>query len=115
MTRAKVILFGLFVLALGAIGFAGFSSLGFDEASAGIAAQTVLFVVVLGWTGSYLFRVVNGKMTFMEQRKRYREAYEELTDAELKSRFESMSEKDQILLMSQLEDQKDSFQVPSDE
>ena len=42
-------------------------------------------------------------MTFVEQRKRYLEAYEKLTSAELQSRFESMSEDEQMRLLIDLE------------
>ena len=48
----------------------------FEEFDAGIAASVVLLVVVVGWTATYLTRVVTGKMTFMEQRRRYRSAYD---------------------------------------
>ena len=102
MTRAKVLQLGLLVLSLGAIGFLGFRFIGFDEASAGIAAEAVLISLILIWTGSYIFRVVTGKMTFSEQRKRYREAYDSLAVSDIQSRFDSMSEEDQTKLIKEL-------------
>ena len=42
-------------------------------------------------------------MTFVEQRKRYLEAYEKLTTTELQARFESMTEEEQISLLKDLE------------
>ena len=73
MTRAKVVLIGLIVLALGGVAYVGFEAVGVQGFSAGIAAQSLLVLIVVAWTGSYLFRVVT--MTFMEQRRRYREVY----------------------------------------
>ncbi len=114
MTRLQVIQLGLLTLLLGAIAFWGFRFLGFEGASAGIASEAFLVVVVIAWTGSYLFRVVTGKMTFIEQRKRYRKAYEELTNEELQSRFDSMSEHEQIRLIEEVEADKKTLQAPSD-
>ncbi len=106
MTRGNVIQFGFIVLALGGVGYWAFIALGFNSQSAGIAAEAALVLGVLVWTASYLFRVVTGKMTFAEQRKRYIQAYEELTTAELKARFESLSQDEQIRLMEEIETEK---------
>ena len=46
--------------------------------------QAILILIIFAWTASYLFRVFSGNMTFMEQRKRYREAYEKLTDEKIR-------------------------------
>ncbi len=114
LTRATVFQIGLAVLALGAIGYEGFRLIGFDGASAGIAAEAVLVLVVFGWTGSYLRRVFTGKMTFVEQRKRYRKAYDELTKSELAAQFESMSEEEQIRLIEEMEDNKEALNPKTD-
>lgn len=103
MTRFKVLLLGGLVLGLGALGYGAFSAVGFEGATAGIAAEAVLIVVVVVWTGSYLLRVVTGRMTFMEQRRRYRQAYDQVTDAELQARFDALSEAEQQALLAQLE------------
>ncbi len=108
MTRAKVIELGLVVLALGAVLYEVFKFLGLEGASAGIASEAILIALIVVWTGSYLLRVVTGKMTFMEQRKRYRKAYEELTNDELQARLDSMSDEEQMLLMKELEDDEKS-------
>lgn len=105
MTRANVLQIGLTVLALGAIGYVCFRLIGFEAASAGIASEVLLVLIVFGWTGSYLLRVFTGKMTFMEQRKRYREAYEKVTNAEIDARFESLSEDEKDRLIKDLEDE----------
>ena len=98
MTRAKVVQIGLIVFVLGGLGYEAFQLLGFESISAGIAAQTILILIVFGWTASYLFRVFTGNMTFMEQRKRYREAYEKLTDEKIREKFEAMTEEEKIEL-----------------
>ena len=105
MTRANVFQIGLAVLFLGPLGYAFFRSIGFEGASAGIAAEAILILIVFGWTGTYLLRVFTGKMTFMEQRKRYRDAYENKTNAELQSQFDSMSEEEQIRLIKEVENE----------
>jgi hypothetical protein len=56
-------------------------------------------LVVLVWTGSYLFRVISGRMSFIEQRRQYRQAYDAYTDEQLQKRFESLSQAEQELLL----------------
>ncbi len=114
MTRAKVIQLGLIVFILGAMGYWAFRLFGFDGLSAGIAAEAILIVIVFGWTGSYLLRVITGKMTFMEQRKRYRKVYEELTTNQLQARFDSLSDEEQRELIEHLEGKKKASSPPSE-
>ena len=101
LTRLDVLLIGLLVLVLGGVGYGAFCGW-FEDASAGIAAEAVLIVIVVVWTGSYLFRVVTGKMTYMEQRRRYRKGYDQLTDDELQARFDALSPEEQQALLEQL-------------
>ena len=42
-------------------------------------------------------------MTFMEQRKRYRSEYQQITDRELEAQFDSMSNEDKIRFFKELE------------
>ncbi len=116
MTRAKVLQLGLFVLVLGPVAYGFFRLLGLDGEFAGISAQLFLLLILVGWTGSYLFRVVTGKMTFLEQRRRYLTQYEELNSAGLLAKFNEMSEAEQIRLMHELEieDKKKSSDSISD-
>jgi len=100
MTKGQALLIGLAVLGLGAAGYGVFSATGFEGFSAGIAASAVLMVVVLVWTGSYLFRALTGGMTYMQQRRSYREAYDAFTDAELMRRFEALSPDQQARLLA---------------
>ena len=99
MTRGQALLLGLAVLALGGLGWWGFQAIGLEGFSPGLAASALLTLLVLGWTGSYLFRVVSGKMTYMEQRRRYRATYDARTDAELQARFDSLSPEEQEKLL----------------
>ena len=102
ITRGKALLAGLAIFGIGGIGYWGFKAAGFEGFSAGIAAQALLVVIVLVWTGSYLFRVVTGNMTYMEQRRRYRSGYDAATDEELLKRFDALSPEEQEKLMQEL-------------
>ena len=108
LTRTNVIQLGFIVLLLGLLGYGFFRLIGFEEASAEIASEVVLVAIVILWTGSYLFRVFTGKMTFNEQRKRYREAYENLTNEELQSKFDLLSEEEQRSLIQSLEKEQNT-------
>jgi hypothetical protein len=102
MTRGRAIAIGLLVFGLGAAGWWGFRATGLEGFTPGIAASALLMVVVIGWTSSYLLRVVTGRMTYMEQRRRYRAAYDALTDEELQRRFEALSPREQEDLLREL-------------
>ena len=114
MTRAKVLQIGLLVLLLGGTAYGAFQLLGLESASAGIASEAVLVALVFVWIGSYLFRVVTGKMTFMEQRKRYRQTYEELTNKELLKTLDAMPEEERNLLLKELEVEKNGLDYSED-
>jgi hypothetical protein len=59
-------------------------------------------VIVVGWTTSYLRRVVSGRMTYMEQRRRYREAYDAVTDDVLQAKFDSLPPEEQEKLLAEV-------------
>jgi|LakMenEpi03Aug12_release.lakeMendotaPanAssembly.Ray.scaffolds.fasta_scaffold45230_2 CHASE2 domain-containing sensor protein len=101
MTKGQALLIGLAVLGLGAAGYGAFAATGFEGFSAGIAASAVLMLVVVLWTGSYLFRALTGGMTYMQQRRTYRQAYDAYTDAELLKRFEALSPEEQARLLAE--------------
>ena len=103
ITRGKALLIGLALFAVGGAGYWGFHAAGLEGFSAGIAAQLLLVAIVVVWTGSYLLRVVTGNMTYMEQRRRYRSAYESATDEELQKRFDALSPEEQQQLLQELE------------
>ena len=102
MTRGKVLLIGLAVLLIGGLGQVGFQAAGFQGFSAGIAAQTLLVLIVVVWTGSYLFRVVTGQMTYMEQRRRYRGVYDEIAADAIQARFDALPVDEQQALLRRI-------------
>jgi hypothetical protein len=102
ISRGTALLAGAGVFVIGGLGYWGFQAAGLEGFSAGIAAQALLVAVVLIWTGSYLFRVVSGNMTYMEQRRRYRSAYDAATEAELQKRFDALSPAEQEALLREI-------------
>jgi hypothetical protein len=102
LTRGQALLLGLAVTLAGAAGYWGFQVSGLDSFSAGIAASALLMLLVLGWTSSYLFRVVTGRMTYMQQRKRYRVRYEAETTEALEARFAALSPQEQQRLLEEV-------------
>jgi hypothetical protein len=110
ITRAKALILGVGIFAVGGLGYWAFAAAGLEGFSAGIAAQAVLVLIVLGWTGSYLFRVVTGNMTYMQQRRRYRDAYDSATEEELQKRFEALPPAEQEKLLRELGQLDDSPQ-----
>ena len=105
MTRAKVFQIGLIVFALGGFGYEVFQLFGFESIKAGIASQVIIVLIIFAWTASYLFRVFSGNMTFMEQRKRYRDAYEKLTEEKIREKFEAMTDEEKIKLLKTVEEE----------
>ncbi len=99
MTNGRALLLALGVFGLGGGGYWLFQAGGFGGFSAGIAASALLMVLVLAWTGSYLFRVVTGKMTFIQQRRQYREAYDAFTTEALQRKFDALSPEEQERLL----------------
>ena len=108
MTRAGVLKLGLGLLLAGGLGYWMFEALGLEGFSAGIAAEALLVVVVVVWTSSYLFRVVTGRMTYMQQRRRYRSGYAELTAQQLQERFDAMTPEQQQALMASIAEEETS-------
>ena len=54
------------------------------------------------WTSSYLFRVVTGQMTYMDQRRRYREVYDKQEAEALQARFDALPEEEQQALLRKI-------------
>tara|TARA_B100001029_G_C14925267_1_gene374361 strand:+ start:322 stop:645 length:324 start_codon:yes stop_codon:yes gene_type:complete len=105
LTRSNVFQIGLIIFVLGGFGYEIFQLFGFESISAGIATQAILILIIFAWTASYLFRVFTGNMTFMEQRKRYREAYEKLTDEKIMKKLDAMTEEEKIQLLKTVEEE----------
>ena len=101
MTKGQSLLLGLAVLGFGALGFSLFQAGGLEGFNAGIAASALLMLLVVGWTASYLLRAVTGNMTYMQQRRSYRSAYDAHTNEVLERKFAALSPEEQQRLMEQ--------------
>ena len=103
MTKAKVIQIGLLISLLGILSYKLAPQFGIDNFPASTISNFILIVIVITWVSSYLLRVLNGKMTFMEQRKRYRKEYEKIVNDKLEIKFNLLSKEEQEKLMEDLE------------
>ncbi len=103
MTKGKVIQIGLFISLIGFISYKFAPQIGIDNFTATTLSSCILIFIVITWVTSYVLRVVNGKMTFMEQRKRYRKEYEKVVNDKLETKFNSLSKEEQQKLMEDLE------------
>ncbi len=103
MTKGKVIQIGLFISLIGLISYKFSPQIGIDTFTASTLSSCILILIVITWVTSYVYRVVNGKMTFMEQRKRYRKEYEKVVNDKLETKFNLLSKEEQQKLMEDLE------------
>ena len=103
MTKGKVIQIGILVSLIGLISYEFAPQIGIDNFTATTISSCILILIVITWVTSYVFRVVTGKMTFMEQRKRYRKEYEKVVNDKLETKFNSLSKEEQEKLMENLE------------
>ena len=103
LTKGKVIEIGLFISLTGLISYKFAQQIGIDNLTATTLSSCILILIVITWVTSYVYRVVNGKMTFMEQRKRYRKEYEKVVNDKLETKFNSLSKEEQQKLMEDLE------------
>ena len=103
MTKGKVIQIGLFISLIGFISYKFAPQIGIDNFTATTISSCILILIVITWVTSYVYRVVNGKMTFMEQRKRYRKEYEKVVNDKLETKFNALPKEEQQKLMEDLE------------
>ena len=103
MTKGKVVQIGLFISLIVLISYEFAPQFGIDDFTATTLSSCILILIVITWVTSYVYRVVNGKMTFMEQRKRYRIKYEKSVNDKLEIKFNSLSKEEQQKLMDGLE------------
>ena len=103
MTKGKVIQIGIFVSLIGLISYEFAPQIGIDNFTASTISSCILILIVVTWVTSYVYRVVNGKMTFMEQRKRYRKEYEKVVSDKLETKFNALSKEEQQKIMEDLE------------
>ena len=104
MTKLKVIQLGLFLATIGFFSYKFAPYFGLNEISTSSISNLILISVVLVWVSSYLLRVISGNMTFMEQRKRYRQLYEKKFTEKLEKKFESLSNDEQKKLLEDLDE-----------
>ena len=103
MTKGKVVQIGFFVSLLGLISYQLAPHIGIDNFTASTISSCILFLIVITWVSSYIYRVINGEMTFMEQRKRYRKEYEKVFNDKLETKFNALAKEEQEKLMEDLE------------
>ena len=103
MTKGKVIQIGIFVSLIGLISYKFVPQIGIDNFTVTTISSFILILIVFSWVTSYVYRVLTGKMTFMEQRKRYRKEYEKVVNDKLETKFNALSKEEQKKLMEDLE------------
>ena len=104
MTKLKVLQIGIFLAVIGFFSYKVVPFFGLSEISTSSISNLVLITIVLVWVSSYLLRVINGNMTFMEQRKRYRQLYEKKFTEKLEKKFELLSNDEQKKLLEELDE-----------
>ena len=104
MTKGKVLQIGLFITFIGLFSYKFAPQIGLDNFTATTLSSCILILIVITWVTSYVYRVVNGKMTFMEQRKRYRKQYEKVVNDKLETKFNSLSKEEQQKLIEYLDE-----------
>ena len=102
MTKGKVIQLGILFSLLGVTSYKLAPQFGIDNFTASTISSSILILIVITWVTSYVLRVINGKMTFMEQRKRYRKEYEKIVNDKLEKEFDLLSKEEQEKLMENL-------------
>ena len=103
MTKGKVVQIGILFSLLGMLIYKLVPQFGLDKFNSGTLSNIILIFIVIIWVSSYVYRVINGKMTFMEQRKRYRKEYEKIMNDKLEIKFNSLPKEEQEKLMKDLE------------
>ena len=104
MTKLKVLQLGVILAIIGFFSYKFATLLGLSEISTSSISNLILITIVLIWVSSYLLRVINGNMTFMEQRKRYRQVYEKKITEKLEKKFELLSNDEQKKLLEELDE-----------
>ena len=103
MTKGKVVQIGILISLLGLLSYELVPKFGLDKFTSSTISNSILILIVIIWVSSYVYRVINGKMTFMEQRKRYRKEYEKIVNDKLEIKFNSLSNEEQEKLLKDLE------------
>jgi hypothetical protein len=96
MSRIDVLLISFGVFGVGGLAYVVLQVVGLDNINAGIWSQVLLVAIVLGWAGSYVFRVSNRNMTYDQQRADYEEAV-------LQQRLDAMTPEELAELQASIE------------
>ncbi|MEA5535287.1 DUF3007 family protein [Crocosphaera sp. XPORK-15E] len=99
MRRIDVIAISLGIFVAGGVIYLFFQAVGLDNLSAGIWSQAILVAGVLGWTLTYLFRVMTKNMTYNQQLKDYE-------DAVLQKRLDEMTPEELEKLQKEIEQEQ---------
>ena len=102
MTKGKILQIGILISLIGLISYEFAPQIGIDNFTGSTISSCILILIVITWVTSYVYRVLNGKMTFMEQRKRYRKKYEKVVNDKLENKFNALSKEEQEKLMEDL-------------
>jgi hypothetical protein len=99
MRRIDAIGITLAVFVGGGLIYLLLQTVGLDGISAGIWSQVALVAVILGWSGTYLFRVTGRNMTYDRQRADYE-------DAVLQNRLDTMTPEEIAQLQAEIDTDK---------
>ncbi len=99
MRRIDAIGIGLLVFVAGGLIYVLLRTVGLDTFNAGVWSQVIFVLGLLGWVGTYVFRVVGGKMTYNQQREDYETAV-------LQQRLDAMSPEELAALQAELEQEQ---------
>lgn len=101
MRRIDVLGIGLGVFVAAGLVYLALQLFGLNSINAGIWTQTVLVVLLIGWSLTYLFRVGTKNMTYNQQLKDYEEAV-------MRKRLEEMSPEELAQLQQEIEQKQES-------
>ncbi|AFY78572.1 MAG: DUF3007 family protein [Hydrococcus sp. C42_A2020_068] len=104
MRRIDVIGIGIGIFAAGGVIYLFLQAFGLDSLSAGVWSQAILVAGLVGWTLTYLFRVLTKNMTYNQQRRDYE-------DAILQKRLDEMAPEELEKLFSEVEQEKQTKQT----
>ena len=104
MTKFKVLQIGFLIAIVGFLSYRFAPYFGLSEISINSISNSILITIILIWVFSYLLRVINGNMTFMEQRKRYRKIYDLKFTEKLEKKFDSLSKDEQKKLLEEVDE-----------
>ncbi|MFB2770707.1 DUF3007 family protein [Pelatocladus sp. BLCC-F211] len=93
------IVFGVFMT--GGLAYLVLQLAGLDNLEAGIWSQVFLVGGLIGWLMTYIFRAVNHKMTYHQQRDQYEQAY-------FQKRLDELSPEELAKIQAEIEQEKDS-------